>query len=72
MVDTKFLAKKCPECHAHLHVEVKKCYFCGNKVRRANKWGIAKRPINWLSYLNCLMAWAVFFFFLWWSFFPDL
>lgn len=71
MTDRKknFESKKCPECLTYLAPDAKKCFSCGAKVKDVDKMGIAKRPINWKSYLFSLLSAVVLGLYLWWAFF---
>ena len=66
-----FETKKCPECYTYLLTDAIECDFCHTKVRRLDKGGLAKRSINWMSYIHCLLAWICLAIFVWWSFFQK-
>ncbi|MDP2643305.1 MAG: hypothetical protein Q8P24_00030 [Desulfobacterales bacterium] len=61
--------KKCPWCNARIHIDVKTCSFCKKKVGKTVAGGIAQKPIDWRSYLICLIVWVVFILYIWWAFF---
>jgi len=61
--------KRCPECFSKLPHHAKTCHECGQKVHEADKYGLAKKPVNWLGYGTALVLWIIFGYFLWWAFF---
>jgi len=61
--------KRCPECFAKLPLTAVKCFSCGQKVEEADKYGLAKKPINWSGYITAIGLWAILIFYLWWAFF---
>lgn len=60
--------KRCPECFAKLPLHVKRCHACNLRVGEADKFGLAKRPVNWIGYSTAIILWIVFGFFVWWAF----
>lgn len=60
--------KKCPYCYTPLAVDDKKCFACKKKVGDIDKYGMAQKPIDWMSYITALLMWCLFCLFLWWSF----
>ncbi|MBF0224477.1 MAG: hypothetical protein HQK76_03390 [Desulfobacterales bacterium] len=60
--------KRCPECFAHLPSHYTQCHKCGQKVREANKYGIAKKPIDWWGYISTLGAAIAFVVYIWYFF----
>ena len=63
--------KKCPECLTHLPIDAKVCVACKKKVGEIDKYGMAKKPVDWLSYVECLLIWCAFCLYMWWAFFRD-
>ena len=71
MTKTTKPGKKCPECFTFLPREAKVCHSCNIKVGEAQKDGIAKRPVDWMSYVTAILAAIIFGVFVWWSFFRS-
>ena len=67
--DSACATKKCPYCYTHLPLDVKICFSCKKKVGKVEKHGMAKKPVDWISYIVCLIAWLGFFLYMWWAFF---
>ena len=65
----KHLVKRCPECLEYLDLEAKVCHVCNQKVGPPNEHGMAKKPVNWLSYLISIAAIAGFALYMYWLFF---
>lgn len=63
--------KRCPECFTKLPLRAQKCHACNQKVGEADKFGLAKKPFNWVGYGTALILWIVFGFFFWWAFLRD-
>jgi len=61
--------KKCPYCHAILKAADTKCFGCKNKVGPADKYGIAEKPTDWMSYIIALVCCGGFAYFAYWLFF---
>lgn len=66
-----FETKKCPECYSYLFVEANECDVCQTHVSKAMRGGLARRSINWMSYIQCVLAWICLGIFVWWSFFQK-
>lgn len=64
----KYRVKKCPECFTVLSIDALRCDFCNQKVGAANDIGIAKLPVDWMSYFHAFIAISAFCFFIWWVF----
>ncbi|OQY07652.1 MAG: hypothetical protein B6I22_02585 [Desulfobacteraceae bacterium 4572_123] len=64
-----FSTKKCPYCQTHLPIDAEECSVCGKKVGKAEKYGTARKPTDWISYVVCITAWIAFFLYCWWAFF---
>ncbi|MFH2218532.1 MAG: hypothetical protein ABII68_02580, partial [Pseudomonadota bacterium] len=52
----KYDTKRCPECRTHLPAAATKCTACGQKVGEATPSGIAKKPVDWVSYVSLFLA----------------
>jgi len=64
-----FSTKKCPYCQTHLPVDAHVCSVCNKKVGKVERYGVARKPTDWISYVVCIIAWIVFFVYVWWAFF---
>ncbi|MCP4349563.1 MAG: hypothetical protein GY795_29125 [Desulfobacterales bacterium] len=64
----KETTKKCPHCSATIGIEDTKCFSCGNKVGEPNRFGIAKKPINWWGNISAILACGGFIYYLYWLF----
>ena len=60
--------KRCPECFVNLPLDAKECFACHAKVGGVDKYGKARRAVNWISYIICIIAWTVFFVYIKWAF----
>ncbi len=61
--------KRCPGCFTALPMEEKVCPWCNQKVKKSvDKFGHARKPVNWNSYLICLLSWAGVMVYIWWVF----
>ncbi len=60
-----FLVKRCPECFVNLPINAKRCFSCNARVGKVDRFGKARKPIDWLSYLVCLVSWLLFAYFVW-------
>ena len=65
----KYSVKLCYNCGTPLSMNAGKCYSCSHKVGEADRHGKARRPTDWIAYVVCIVAWAVFFAYIWWAFF---
>ena len=63
-----FVSKKCPECLTSLPLDATQCTSCKKKIGKVNKNGIAKLPIDWMSYLICVLSILGFCLYIWWAF----
>ncbi|MBS3758196.1 MAG: hypothetical protein KGY61_05995 [Desulfobacterales bacterium] len=61
--------KRCPECFINLPIDAKECFSCHAKVGAPNKHGVAKKRGDWIHYVTCVVAWAIFIAYLKWAFF---
>jgi len=62
-------AKTCPYCSVRLDIDATECFSCKKKVGKLGKHGMAEKPTNYWSYIACLLAWVVFYFYIRWAFF---
>ncbi|MCD6586401.1 MAG: hypothetical protein J7K96_11615 [Desulfobacteraceae bacterium] len=69
-VDTvaEIIVKRCPECFVSLPLDAKECFSCHSKIGRADKHGKARKSVNWISYIICILSWTVFFVYIKWAF----
>ncbi len=66
-IDSGF--KRCPECFTRLPLNATKCPSCNQKVQEAGKYGLAKKPINWIGYISAIGLWIALGLYIWWVFF---
>ena len=71
MALTTMPTKKCPECFTYLPGDAKVCHSCNIKVGEAGKEGVAKKPVDWMSYFVSIVAIVILGLFVWWSFFRS-
>ncbi len=64
--------KRCPDCSANILLDATECSSCGVKVGGIDKFGKAKKPINWGAYLFTFLAWSSFLCYIWWAFFKRI
>ena len=62
------VVKRCPECFVHLPLDAKECFSCHAKIGKVDKYGKARKGINWISYIICILSWAFLIFYLKWAF----
>lgn len=62
-------AKRCPYCSTNLNIGDTRCFSCQRRVGEVNKYGIAKKPLDWKGYGMSLVATMAFIAFMWWAFF---
>ena len=65
------ISKKCPECMQYMPLSVDACPSCKLPVGKINKHGMASRKTDWKAYATAIVAWAFFFFYIWWAFFRE-
>jgi len=63
--------KKCPNCLTYISLDDEKCPACKSRVGKIGKDGIAKRPVNWTSYIRAMLLWVIFGLYIWWAFFRE-
>jgi len=62
--------KRCPQCFSSLAMNEMVCPWCHQRLKASvNKHGYAKKPVNWYSYMTCLLSWLGVAFYIWWAFF---
>lgn len=64
-----YSSKKCPECMAHIPADATVCPSCKRRIGKRSDTGMAKKAINWKSYIMLIISWAAFAFYIWWAFF---
>jgi hypothetical protein len=64
----EIIVKRCPECFVSLPLNAKECFSCHAKIGRTDKHGKAKKNVNWVSYIICILSWTVFFVYIKWAF----
>jgi uncharacterized paraquat-inducible protein A len=64
-----YATKRCPECSIYVSLETTKCPKCKTKLGEVDKYGMAKRTIDWTAYLISLLAFLAFAIYMWWAFF---
>jgi ribosomal protein L40E len=62
------LVKRCPECFVNLPLDAKECFSCHTKVGRPDRHGKARKRPDWISYVICIISWAIFFLYIEWAF----
>lgn len=60
--------KRCPECFINLPLDAKRCFSCNTRVGRPNKHGVARKGTNWISYIVCILSWAILIIYVKWAF----
>lgn len=65
------ISKKCPECMEYMPLHVDVCPACKLPVGKINKHGMAVRKTDWKGYSVAIVAWLVFFFYVWWAFIRE-
>ena len=63
--------KKCPNCFTYIQLDEKKCPACQSKVGNIGKDGIAKKPVDWMSYFRAVLMWTIFGLYMWWAFLRE-
>ncbi len=64
----ELLIKRCPECFVSLSLDAKECFSCYSKIGKVDKHGKAKKGVNWMSYIICIISWTIFFVYIKWAF----
>jgi phage FluMu protein Com len=68
-IKTRYVSKKCPECLTPMPLNANRCTACNQRLGEINKIGIAKRPVDWLSYVYAIAAVGALGYFTYWLFF---
>ena len=63
--------KKCPNCLTYIALDDKKCPACKSRVGKIGTDGIAKRPVDWMSYFRAILMWVILGLYMWWAFFRE-
>jgi len=63
-----FLVKRCPECFVNFSLDAKECFSCHSKVGKIDKQGKARKGVNWISYIVCIISWGILIFYIKWAF----
>ncbi|MFC1515407.1 hypothetical protein ACFL7E_01465 [Thermodesulfobacteriota bacterium] len=42
-----------------------------NQFGNIGKDGIAKKPVDWMSYIRAILMWAIFGLYMWWAFLRE-
>ena len=61
--------KICPHCRVPLALDARVCFSCDEKVGKASRYGIAKTPVDYWSYVGAFLSWIGFYLYLRWAFF---
>ena len=64
-------AKRCWNCSTFIPADARRCFSCHRRVGPPNKFGMARKPIDWWGYLVCLFLWGLLGYYGWWAFFKD-
>ena len=65
---SSFKTKRCPECGVHIPVEATRCPDCHKRVGPVDKHGVGRKAVNYRAYVEMVLAFAAFGFFVWWFF----
>lgn len=64
--------KKCPVCFTYLPIDAEICTACRKKVgKKIDKYGFAKKSVDWVSYIRAFSMWIILGLYLWWTFLKD-
>ncbi len=66
-----YISKRCPECMEYMPLNANACPACKLAVGKVTKHGMATRKTDWKAYLKAIIAWGIFFFFIWWAFIKE-
>jgi len=69
--DETYSSKKCPECMAHIPADATVCPSCKRRIGKRSDTGMAKKAIDWKSYIMLIISWAAFAFYIWWAFLRE-
>jgi hypothetical protein len=45
------------------------CPMCKRRVGKKTESGMARKAVDWKSYIMLIISWAAFAFYMWWAFF---
>jgi len=60
-----FSTKKCYECFEHVALDAVECPSCKSRLGLVDRNGIAKKPVDWISYVVFLVALVALVLFVW-------
>lgn len=60
--------KRCPYCFASLRLTADTCPSCQKRVGKVDRYGLAKKPINYMGYLAAVMWAGIFVGYIWFAF----
>ncbi|WP_300667801.1 hypothetical protein [Desulfoluna sp.] len=63
-----FTFKRCPYCFTNLSLTAETCLGCHKRVGKVDRFGLAKKPINYLGYLAAFMWVGIFIGYIWFAF----
>ncbi|VFQ44190.1 hypothetical protein [Desulfoluna butyratoxydans] len=63
-----FPSKRCPYCFASLSLAAETCPSCHKRVGTVDRYGLAKKPINYFGYLAAVMWAGIFVGYIWFAF----
>lgn len=61
--------KRCPYCYTLLRPDATHCIDCKKKVGKMDKFGLAKKPLNWRAYMAALLWTVMLAMYIWKVFF---
>jgi methionyl-tRNA synthetase len=64
----RFTTKKCPYCSTYVKHDADRCEACKRRIGPPNEYGVAKKPVNVVSYLTALGAVAAMVAYFFWAF----
>jgi len=64
----EFRLKQCPECLENMPLDARCCPSCGIRVGRVDRYGKARKGIDWIGYLLCLLSWLALILYIKWAF----
>jgi len=60
--------KRCPECYTYVSLRTTRCPDCHTRLGEVERHGMAKRTIDWKSYVMAFIAMLAFVLYIWWAF----
>ena len=67
-INRVFTFKRCPYCFTSLSLDADVCIGCHKRVCEVDRYGLAKRPVNYLGYLAAVMWVVIFIVYIWFAF----